>query len=128
MKNKISLLDTETGRRTVWLYAIAFCLILIPLWVGITDNIPMIIALFSGVVLFLYTLLYPWGKVRYYAMMSVAFLVLLILLIKFGIGMLVDMQLPGHSAEGIAMTVGMLCVAGIIAGIIGLFTFAPGRE
>ena len=80
--------------------------------VGTSDNIPMIAMLLAGIILFLYAALHLWEKSAYYAIMSVVCLVILVL----------DFTWPFIS-EGVAMTVGLICFAGIIAGIVGLFRF-----
>lgn len=77
--------------------------------------------------MFFYAALHPWEKVIYYFIMLVISVILLILLFKVGIGILVKiesrMQIPGHWAEGMAWTIGGVCVAAIIAGIIGMVMF-----
>jgi hypothetical protein len=124
MKNHfLSRFDFYNLRKTIIYLVIAISLIAISLLVGLTDNFLTITMLFGGIVLFLYAVLYPYGKASYYAIMGGIFLILLIFEFLVGISILVKMQLKGDLAEGIAMSVGFIFVAGIIAGIIGIFRF-----
>ena len=112
--------------KTKILLAIAVSLITISLLVGVSDNIPMILILFIGIVLFFYAVLSPWGKVSYYAFLSVIFIVLFIFLLYVGGDILVKMESAGklwvHGAEDIAMPFGFVCIAGFFAGMIGVIT------
>jgi hypothetical protein len=119
----LSRFDIDNLRKTIIYLLIAVSLITISLIVGTSDNILTIGMLFIGVVLFLYAVLHPWEKASFYAIMGGIFLILLIFEFLAGISILVKMQLKGHLAEGIAMTTGFIFVAGIIAGIIGIFRF-----
>ena len=112
---------------TLKLFVIGVACITVALIVGLTDNIPMILLELAGIVVILYAVLYPWGKVRYYAMMTVLSAILFLLLIFFGIDILVKMeaagQLPDHGAEAVGMISGFVFFAGFIAGIIGMLRF-----
>jgi hypothetical protein len=124
MKNHfLSRFDADILIKTIIYLVIAVSLIAISLYAGVSDNIITIAMLFIGMVLFLYAVLHPWGKANYYAIMGGIFLILLIFEFLGGISILVKMQLKGDLAEGIAMSVGFICVAGIIAGIIGIFRY-----
>ena len=124
MKNhSLSRFDADNLKKTIIYLVIAVSLIAISLLVGLTDNFLTITILFGGLVLFLYAMLHPWGKASYYAIMGGIFLILLIFEFLVGISILVKMQLKGRLAEGIAMSVGLIFIAGIIAGIIGIFRF-----
>jgi hypothetical protein len=125
-KQFLSRFDAHVIRKAMILLAIAVLLITISLLVGVSDNIPMIIVQFTGIVLFFYALLSPWGKVKYYAFLSVIFVVIFIFLLFAGIDILVKMESAGklwvHGAEDIAMPFGFVCVAGFLAGMIGVIT------
>jgi predicted anti-sigma-YlaC factor YlaD len=113
MKNKfLSRFDSDNLRKTIIYFLIAVTLIAISLLVGLTDNFLTITMLLIGIVLFLYTVLHLWGKSTYYGILAAVCLVILIL----------DFIWPFIS-EGIAMAVGLVCFAGIIAGIIGMLRF-----
>ncbi len=88
----------------------------------------MILILFIEIVLIIYVGLYPWGKVRYYVILGVIFLLLLTFELLVGIDILVKMQLKGHLAEDIAMFLGFVCIAGIFASILGVFVFARRKK
>lgn len=53
--------------------------------------------------------------------------ILIILLFKFGIGLLVKLvakyQFTGHWAEDMAWTIGGVCLAAFIAGVVGMLMF-----
>ena len=128
MKNHfLSHFDSHILWETVKLFVIAVSCITISLVVGTTDNIPMILLLFIGIVLIFYALLYPWGKVEYYAVMSVLLVILFIFLLWLGTDILVKMEAAGishvHGAEAVAMLSGFVFFAGFIAGIIGILRF-----
>ncbi len=121
--------DASQVRSTIILLASAVAAMAISLLVGISDNIPMILLLLAGIILFFYSVLNPWEKTGYYAILSVMCGALFLFLIFAGIGILVRMQLPGHMAEDIAMPFGMVCLAGLISGVIGMLRFRGyGRE
>ena len=129
MKHHIlSWFDVYRSRNIIILLFIAFALIAISLLVGVTDNIPMILVLFTGIVIIFYTLLSPWKKTEYYAVMCGISGLLIIFLFLAGINILVKMQLPGGMAEGIAMGSGFVFAAGIVAGIIGALRFIRKRN
>ncbi len=107
-----SRFEIERVWRTLSYLCIATLLIIIALWVGIRDNIVMISLLLGGIILFLYASLYLWAKVTYYSILAVASLIILIL----------DIMWPFIN-EDIAMSSGLVCFAGIIAGITGIFRF-----
>ena len=93
------------------LFAIATLLIAISLIVGTTDNIPMIALLLIGIIFLYFTLLHTWRKASYFAILTTVCFVILI----------IDFIWPFIS-EGVAMTIGFCCFAGIVTGIIGIFT------
>jgi hypothetical protein len=112
MKNHfISLFDSGQVRKTIILFLIAAVLISVSLITGISDNLPMIAMLFAGIIFLFFALLHPWNKAAWFAILAAVCLVILIL----------DFLWPLIS-EGFAMTVGFVCFAGIITGIIGIFT------
>jgi hypothetical protein len=111
----ISLFQTGNRKKTVILLVIAILLICISIIIGTTDNLPMIAMFFTGLILLYFGILHPWGKASRFAILTAVFIVILIL----------DFIWPFIN-EGIAMAVGLGCLAGIIAGIIGIFTRVKG--
>jgi hypothetical protein len=110
MKNHfLSRFESYRIRNTIILLIIAILSIIISLLVGVNDNIPMILLLLGGTILFFIAILNLWQNATYYAILIVAFAVI------FTINLFV-----GRS-EDIVMGIGFICVAGFIAGIIGLF-------
>ena len=119
MKNHfLSRFDADNLRKTGIYFIIAVSLIAISLIVGISDNFLTIAMLLSGIVLFLYAVLHPWEKASYYAIMGGIFLILLIFEI---LGVKIDLKVPLD--EDILFFSVFIIVAGIIAGIIGIFRF-----
>jgi hypothetical protein len=112
MKNHIlSLFSTGHIKKTIILFVIAALLIIFSLIIGISDNLPMIAMLLAGIIILFISVFHPWKKARSYAILSTICLLILIL----------DFLFPFIS-EGIAMSVGFVCLAGVFAGIIGIFT------
>jgi hypothetical protein len=105
----IKLFDATHLRKTIIFLVIAAMLVLFSLLTGISDNIPMIALLLAGMVFFFFALLYPWNKIRNFAIFTVTCLAILV----------ADFLWPFIS-EGFAMTVGMICFAGVITGIMGI--------
>jgi hypothetical protein len=130
MKNHfLSRFDTRNLRKTVIYFAIAISLIAISLVRGgVGDNGLMFLMFVIGFVLFFYAMLHPWEKVSYYFILIVIFIILFTLLLSVGIGILAKMQLGKDYGEDIVWSIGFVCVASVIAGIIGIFTFAKGWQ
>lgn len=84
----------------------------------------MIAMFFVGFVLFFYAILFPWQKVSYYFILRMVFIILFAVLWLVGVNILGKMQLHDKLGEDIAWSIGLACVAGIIASMIGIFTFA----
>jgi hypothetical protein len=110
-KHFISLFTPDKLRKTVILLVIAALLIAISLMIGITDNLPMIAMLLAGMIFLCFAVLHPWEKASSFAILTAVCFVILSL----------DFIWPFIN-EGIAMTMRFGCFAGIITGIIGIFT------
>jgi hypothetical protein len=110
-KHFISLFQPDKRKKTVILSVIAVLLISTSIIIGLTDNIPMIALLFAGMVVLFFALLHPWEKASYFAILTAVCFVILT----------IDFIWPFIN-EGIAMTAGFICFAGIITGVIGIFT------
>jgi hypothetical protein len=107
----ISLFEPSQVRRTIALFSVAAILILGSLLIGISDNLPMIALFFTGLVVLLFSILHTWKKASNFWILAAVSLAILIL----------DFIWPFIS-EGVAMSIGFICLAGIITGIIGIFT------
>lgn len=110
-KHFISLFTPDRYRKTVILSVIAVLLISGSLMIGITDNLPMSATLLAGMIFLCFAVLHPWEKASHFAVLTAVCFVILTL----------DFIWPVIN-KGIAITVGFGCSAGIITGIIGLFT------
>jgi hypothetical protein len=65
----ISLFDTSHRKRTIYLFIIATLFIIISLLVGISDNLPMIAMLLTGIIFLYFSVLHPWGKAGNYGIL-----------------------------------------------------------
>jgi hypothetical protein len=111
----ISLFDKAHLRKTMILLVICAAFLAVSLIVGTSDNVPMIVMMSAGIVILYFTALYPWEKATYFAILAAICMIILA----------VDFIFPFFT-EGIAMTAGLICFAGVIAGLIGIFTRLKG--
>ena len=129
MRNKfLKRFDSDNLRKTFIYLVIAVLLIIASLFPGfVKGNSCGTILFLIGCIMFFYAALHPWEKAIYYFILLVISVILLILLFKVGIGILVKieskLQIPNRWAESMAWTIGGVCFAGIIAGIIGALRF-----
>jgi MFS family permease len=114
-KHFISLFEPDKRRKTIILLVIAALFISVSIIIGTADNLPMIAMLIAGLILLYFGILHPWRKASRFAILTAIFIVMIVL----------DFIWPFIS-EDIAMSVGLACLAGIIAGIIGIFTRING--
>jgi phosphate starvation-inducible membrane PsiE len=122
MKNHfLSRFDADNLRKAIIYFVIALSLIIISLVLGIENNGLATFMFLIGITFFFYSVLRPWGKASYYAILGGISLILIIFEFLAGIGIVEKMQLK--LAEDIALITGFSCVAGMIAGIIGIFRF-----
>jgi MFS family permease len=134
MKNHfLSRFDARNLRKTIIYFAIAIVLITISfageyINGGGDLNGLMILMFIIGFVLFFFAVLHPWGKVSFYFILIVIFIILFSLLLSVGIGILTKMELGKNLGEAIGLSIIFVCVAAVIAGIIGIFTFAKGWQ
>jgi hypothetical protein len=110
-KHFITLFGPDNRSKTIILLVTAVLLISVSLIVGTGDNLPMIAMFFAGLIFFFFAILHLWTKASYFAALTAACFVILIM----------DFIWPFIN-EDIAMPAGGVCFAGIITGIIGIFT------
>ena len=114
-----SLFDPEHLRLTMFLFAAAVLLMIVSQIVGITDNLPGIAILLAGIILLYFSILHPWRKLEYYAIL-IGVCVGILLLEWLGIHLLVRLHMEKYVSEAIGMIVAFfLCLPGIVTGIIG---------
>jgi hypothetical protein len=125
MKNHfLSLFDSVHRRWTISLFATAVLLIIVSQLVGITDNLTGIALLLGGAIFLFFTFLHPWRKVKNYAILT-GVCVGIIVLEWLGIHLLDRLKMTEYISEGIAMiVVFMICLPGILTGIIGTIVCA----
>jgi hypothetical protein len=115
----ISLFDTTHQKRTIYLFIVADLFIIISLLVGISDNLPMIAMLLTGIIFLFFEVLHPWEKAGNYGILA-GVCIGILLLEWLGIHILDKMHKDEYISEGIAMGLAFLiCVPGILVGIIG---------
>jgi hypothetical protein len=120
-KHFISLFDRAHLKWTISLFVIAVLLIISASLTGISDNPPGIALLYGGIIFFFFSLLHPWKNQRYYWVLLLVCLGIL-LLEWIGITILDIFNRTEYINEGIAMGVAFLiCMPGIVVGIIGAF-------
>jgi apolipoprotein N-acyltransferase len=129
MKNHfISLFAVDHRRETIILFVIAALFIIISSLVGISDNLPMIAMLLTGIILLFFTVLHPWERAGNYGILA-GVCIGILLLEWFGIHILDRMQKTEYISEGIAMGVAFLfCLPGILVGIIGAIICAVRKK
>jgi hypothetical protein len=110
-KHFLSLIEPGKRKKTLVLLLFAFLFITVSLIIGTSDNLPMIVMLLSGLILFYFGLLHAWEKASHFAILTAIFIIILV----------TDFLWPFIN-EAIAMSVGLVCLAGILSGIIGIFS------
>ncbi|MGD0754878.1 MAG: hypothetical protein ABR927_07430 [Bacteroidales bacterium] len=127
-KHFISLIDTTHRKRTIYLFIIATLFIIIALLVGISDNLPMIAMLLTGIVFLYFSVLHPWEKAGNYGILTIVCIGILLLEL-LGITILSKMHKTEYINEGIAMGLAFfICVPGILVGIIGSIICAVRKK
>jgi hypothetical protein len=116
-KHFLSLIESGKRKKTIILLLIASLVITVSLIIGTADNLPIIVMLLVGLILFYFGILHPWEKASHFAILTAIFIIILV----------TDFLWPFIN-EAIAMSVGLVCLAGIIAGIIGVFSRIKGWQ
>ncbi len=121
MKNHFKILfDHDHSLRTMSLSASAIAFISGAVIVGINDNLPGIAMLLTGIVLFYFSILHPWKKPEYYAIL-IASCVLILILEWLSIHLFMWLKWEKYLSEGVIMILAFfVCLPGIVAGIIGV--------
>jgi hypothetical protein len=124
MKNHfLSRFDADNLRKTIIYFVIALLLIIISLVLGIEKNGLATFMFFFGIAFFFYAVLRLWGNAKYYGIMCIIFIILIILFcLVSGNVIFVKMQL-GKNLEGAIGLSFFVCLAGLIPGIISIFRF-----
>ena len=128
MKNLIVKLKEGRVRQTILFLAVGIALVLISLLVGKVYSTPNVLAFFIGTGVFFYGIPRYWERALFYAIMIAVFIILIIVEFKVGIGLLVKLFPGGHAAEDMAWSVGETCLAGILAGIIGIIIYRKRKK
>lgn len=119
MKNHfLSRFDADDVRKTIIYFGIGLPLIIISLIYGIEKNDWAAIMILFGFAFFFYALLRPWANAKYYGIMCI----ILILIIALFLGVVLK-KLSSNLESEIGEPIVMICIVGVIAGIIGLFRF-----
>jgi len=129
MKNHfLSLFEEEHRMKTTSFFVTAVLLVIASQIVGITDNLPGIALLLGGMIFLYFSVLHPWKKVEYYALL-IGGSVGVIVLVMIGIQVLVWLKKTEYISEAVVMTIIFLfCLPGILTGIIGILICAFGKK
>jgi len=118
-KHFLSLFDPEHLRLTLSLFSAAILLMIVSQIMGINDNLPGIAMLLAGIILLYFSVLHPWRKLEYWAIL-IGVCVGILLLEWLGIHLLVRLKFEKYVSEAIGMIVAFfICLPGIVTGIIG---------
>jgi hypothetical protein len=127
-KHFISLFDAQHQKRTIYLFIVAVLFIIVSLLAGISDNLPMIGMLLTGIILLFFAMLHPWERAGNYGILA-GVCIGILLLEWLGIHILDRMHKAEYISEGIAMGVAFLfCLPGILVGIIGAIICAVRKK
>ena len=118
-KHFLSLFDPEHLGLTLSLFSAAILLMIVSQMMGINDNLPGIAMLLAGIILLYFSVLHPWRKLEYWAIL-IGVCVGILLLEWLGIHLLVRLKFEKYVSEAIGMIVAFfICLPGIVTGIIG---------
>ena len=127
-KHVLSLLDPAHRWYTFSFFLAAVLLIMGSQVVGTTDNLPGIAMLLGGMIFIFFTLLHPWRKSQNYGIfagISAGFIGLTFLVIHI----LAALHKDEYISEGIVMGfIGLICIPGILSGIIGAIIWASRKK
>jgi hypothetical protein len=124
MKNHfLTQFDPDNLRKTIIYFVIALPLIIISLALGVEENGLASFMFLFGIPFFFYALLRLWGNAKYYGIMCIIFLLLIILIcLILGNVIFVKMQLGKNYEDAFGWSF-FISLAGVFAGIIGIFGF-----
>jgi hypothetical protein len=118
-KHFLSLVDHSHRWYTISFFLCSVILVIASGVVGITDNLPGIAMLLGGMVFLFFTFLHPWRQSKNYGILT-GLCFGLILLTFLVIYVLAALHQDKYISEGIVMGfIGLICVPGIVTGIIG---------
>ena len=129
-KHFISLFDAGHLKKTIFLFVIAALLIITSSVVGISDNLPMIAMLLTGLILLFFAVLHPWKEAFNYGILAVV-CICIIGLEVIGISILAKMNKTEFldKSEGVIWIVtGIFCIPGLLVGIIGAIICAVRKK
>jgi hypothetical protein len=124
MKNQfLSRFDADNLRKTIIYFVIALPLIIISLVLDVDENGWATVMFFFGIAFFLYAAMRLWGNAKYYGIMCIIFILLIILfcLVLENV-IFVKMQLGKNLEEEIGWAF-FVSLVGVFIGIIGIFRF-----
>ena len=127
-KYVLSLLDPAHRWYTISFFLASVLLIIASQVVGITDNLPGIAMLLGGMVLLFFALLNPLRKSQNYGILA-GVCAGLILLTFLTIHFLSALHKDEYISEAVVMGfIGLICVPGIMAGILGAIYWAARKK
>lgn len=123
MKNHLLSLFNQTNKPlTVFLMLSSAALILTGLLIGVADNLPGILLLFTGIISMFFGLVHPWTNWKYYAWLAIisAGIIGMTILVMY---ILVRLNLERYISEGVVLEI-FVVVPGIIVGVLGAIYWA----
>jgi hypothetical protein len=124
MKNHfLSRFDADNLRKAIIYFGIALPLIIISLVLGIEKNGLATFMFFLGIPFFFYAMLRLWGNAKYYGIMCIIIIIILVICVTVGSGILTKMQLKYNWDKDYGDLIGFIGFEGVIVGIIGIFRF-----
>ena len=119
MKNHfLSGFDPDNLRKTIIYFGIALPLIIISLVFGIEKNNWAAVMVLFGFAFFFYAVLRPWANAKYYGIMCIILIIIITLFLS-----VVLKKLNSNFEKEIGEPIVMVCIVGVIVGIIGIFRF-----
>jgi hypothetical protein len=123
-----SLFNSAHIKMTIILMVAAGLLIIGSQITGTTDNLPGLSMLFTGAILFFFSLLHPWRKTKNYVIFLLVCLAIIILIFA-GIYILAALHLDKYISEAFVMiTILLFCLPGIFASILGIIYCSTRKQ
>jgi Na+-transporting NADH:ubiquinone oxidoreductase subunit NqrB len=129
MKKHLQLLFDQAHRwLTISFFLASVLQIVASQIMGTTDNIPALLVLLSGMICLFFALLHPWKKSNNYGILAGVSFGLILLTFLF-IYILMLLKKTEYISEGVVMIfTGLICLPGIIAGIIGAMYWGSRKK
>lgn len=123
-----SLFSSLNWKKTISLAVASVLMIVASQIIGTTDNLPGIALLLGGMVSLFFAMVHPWKKSTNYGILAAVCLGL-ILLTFLMLYVLMLLKQTKYISEGVVMIfIGLICLPGIITGIIGTIYWGSRKK